>query len=253
MGYKRRGRRKYSKKFNARRNGLSKKLSKLSSFVYKTIENKTITTESDVFLPAGVWTAKDLTYMSQATGPTVVQRIGAKVTITSLQCKLTFSNLKPYQSIRVMIVQFPNLQTPGAPIVHLGEVLQYSSPVPPISENQVIQSMYKLNSSLKFRILYNKVISSRITPTIIETAAGTAQAGPPPALASWPTYTNYGNQVFLNIRVKMKNNVLAFLPGALAITPYKNMCVLYTFNNNVLAHSTPIQLSEQTRMKYRDA
>lgn len=152
-----------SKKGRKSRNTLSKKVSNLANFVYKTIEKKQITMVSDIHDDANNnisdanWNYVELTRMGQnPTGSRNNNRVGNDITMQSINFTMMIEDWQPGYIGRLLIVQYSNKTTaPGG--ADLEQILEYgttdASTTPPVLEPHVIQSPYRVGSTLKYKVL----------------------------------------------------------------------------------------------------
>lgn len=227
---------------------LSKKVAKLSKFVYKTIERKQVTTHNETtFTPTqtpnnvisdALWTGCELTEMQpNPTGAGNAQRIGNSLTVSSLSLKIMFESINPEWKVRLMVVQFPNPQGALDTQSLVGNVLQYSEidAANETRESHVIMSPYKVGGTTKYRVLYDRLFTA-------------------------PTGAN-SNLLIKNVKISSKtkgfNNLVDFRADAPASgSPYKNNVFAFwrmTDNNLNIGAPTIKDVSFITRMTYRDA
>ena len=222
---------------------ISKKLTKLSKFVYKTIEPKQISKVWSEIATGATWSYEDLTEMPSGTTATNVGRIGNTVTLTSINLKMSFNKVSPFVTSRVLIIQFPCLDLDLSPATIMPHILQYShvDVVAGININHVLLSGYKVASALKFNILVDDLVQSRSASNLYEDALQN------PIYAGQQVIRKY----ILAKRVRQKS--IQFLPGAGATAAYKNIIVMYTINNNILLDAPSINYDAYNRFNYRDA
>ena len=150
------------KRFRKRRkNTVSKRLSKLSKFVYKTIETKYVdrNTNSHGVQPLSAIDFKviALTDMPDATGPLNDERVGDKITLQSFQANLYFKNLTGTDYLRILVVQFDDLDT-YIPSLDIPGILQFNNTTLAGDNMEPILSPYKCGPGKKFRILKDMLI-----------------------------------------------------------------------------------------------
>lgn len=224
---------------------LAKKVNKLANFVYKTIELKYADDRNaPLVINNSDWVRWPLTDISAGTGSTNDERIGDKVTISSLHVGVAFDKLQGDDFIRVLVVQFDDLDDPSANLV-MPEILEYGNVAnnnPSGNSMDQIMSPYKAGSSYKFSILYDQVLS----PLNRKQISVSEQVGAINA------------QRLLTIRNKdLKNykKVIGFLPGQNQQRPITNGIYMYIYSTSSRLTSTD-GASEAfviNRMKYRDA
>lgn len=238
-------RKRFSRKFRKKRSTLSKKLSKLSKFVYKTIEAKY---NDNRFQPLVIsstgWVRWALSDIDAGTGATNDERIGDKATISSINTHVAFNKLQGDDFIRVLIVQFADLDDPIASLA-IPSLLEYGN----VSNNnpnglnmEQIMSPYKVGSALKYKILYDKVLS----PLNRKQISVSEQVGAINA------------QRLLSIKnkdLKKYNNVIGFQPGQAQQRPITNGIYMYIYSTS--SRQTSVDGASNafvvSRMKYRDA
>lgn len=241
-------RKRYTKKFSRKRKTLGKRLSKLSKFVYKTIERKQVTLHNETDFGPGItpnntisditWTGCELTQMdSNPTGPDNDQRIGNSITVSNLNFRIMFEDISPEWRVRLMIVQFPNPQGSLAINDLVADVLQYPEIAASneTTESHVIMSPYRVGGTVRYKILYDKVFTA-------------------------PTGAN-SNLLTRNISINAKTrgfkNLIEFnaaQPNSVA--PYKGNVVAFwrmTDNNLNIVTPTRKDVAFIRRMTYRDA
>lgn len=238
--------RSYKKKRKFRKkNTLSKKLTKLSKFVYKTIEAK----YNDArFQPLPIsssgWVRWALSDIDDGTGATNSERIGDKVTISSISTHLAFDKLQGDDFIRVLVVQFDDLDDPIASLA-IPSILEYgnvSNNNPNGNNMSQIMSPYKVGSALKFKVLYDKVLS----PLNRKQISVSEQVTPINA----QRYLTIPNK-----SLRKYNNVLGFQPGQNQDRPIQNGIYMYVYStsNRLTSVDGVTNAFVITRMKYRDA
>lgn len=241
---------KYPKRYNKKKykrkgNTLKQKVTKLSNFVYKTIERKQVTTRSDIADPAtnnisdGLWNFTELTKMDiNPTGARNNNRIGNDITMSSIKFNFGIEDWQPTYEGRMIIVQYPNkLTAPSGNDPQL--FLEYgdvdAGAVPPILEGHVIQSLYRPGSTCKYRIL--KDIKIRLRHGQLK-----------------------GSLLFINTTITKKDGmkeVLSFnAEDPTSLSAFKNNIFAYwrfTDGNTNIGPATRLEMQYQHRMTYRDS
>ena len=243
MPYKKRS--KFSRRFRKKRSTLSKKLSKLSKFVYKTIETKY---SDDRYQPLIInrsgWVRWALTDVQGATGPTNDERIGDKLTISSLKTSISIDKCQGDDYLRILVIQFSDIDDPVANIV-IPEVLEYgvvANNNPDGNDMDPIMSPFKAGSEYKFKVLYDKVLA----PLNRKQISVSEQVNP----------INAKRMIVINNKdLRKYNNVLGFQPGQAQQRPIQNGIYMYIYSTSQRLTSVDgaSKAFVLTRMKYRDA
>ena len=233
---------KYTRRFRKKRNTLSKKLTKLSKFVYKTIETKYIDRGTNnhglKVLSAVDFQVFPLTDIPDGTGATDDERIGDKVTLQSFQANLYIKNLTGTDYVRILVVQFDDLDT-YIPSLDIPGILQYPTTTNAGDNMEPILSPYKCGPGKKFKVLCDKLL----TP-LNQRQFGMDQAS---------VYANRAIKIHSR-NCKKFNNQIRFLTGNSQSRPIQNGIALYIgTNSSELVTSDMVQVTCQTRMKYKDA
>lgn len=248
------------KRYRKRKSSLKKKVSKLSKFVYRTIEPKQVSrfiNPSSQGISNQSWYIHDLTQMPFAVGSDNNERVGNAVTIQSIKMRVMFKNMIPSTNIRCLVIQFPNEQLEnvtvsnplGLPqdIRNMAAILQwplYDPLAPPVSidENIPILSQYKVGSNTKFKVLHDKVYSAPGASYVYNATSAliSARAG-------------LNKIVSINCTPKGSGKVLSFKVGSTQQFAVKNRVLAFFINNapDGTIERSPIGIS--SRMTYRDA
>ena len=185
-----------------------------------------------------------MTDIDAGTGATDDERIGDKVTISSLQCKLAIDKCQGDDHIRILVVQFKDLDDPQANLV-MPEILQYGNVAnnnPDGNDMDQILSPYKQSSTYKYRILYDRVLKPLNRKQI--------------NVAEQITPINATRMVNIkNSDLRAYDKVLSFLPGQNQQRPIQNGVYLYIYStsNRLISTSGASKVFPIVRMKYRDA
>lgn len=246
-------RKRRSRRGRKKRNTLSKKVNKLSQFVYKTIEHKQATYVNSIANGSNEGTITDTNWQfveltrfrNNATGATNETRVGNDITLSSIQFNLMFADWQASYVGRLIIVQYPNL-TKTINQSNMADVLEFgltdSSITPPVLEQHLMVSPYKVGSEQSFKIL--KDIPIRLH----NGAASDA--------------TPNGQSLKYNIKLSKKTcpkmqNVISFkadTPGS--VSPYKGNIVAYwrfsDLNTNVIG-GLQKECYFTYRISYRDS
>ncbi|AXQ66222.1 MAG: putative capsid protein [Cressdnaviricota sp.] len=261
MPYKKKTMRKRRRgRFSKRRSSLKNKVSKLTKFVYRTIEPKQVTRFVNATaqgLSSTSWFIHDLTEMQFAVGSENNERIGNSVTIQSIKMRMMFKNMIPSTNIRCLVIQFPNEQLEnlttanplGLPldIRNMSAILQwplFDPLAPPVSqdENVTILSQYKVGSNTKFKVLHDKVYS----------APGASYVWNPTSSAL-SSRAGLNRVVNLNCTPRGAGKVLSFKVGATQQFAVKNRVLAFFINNAPQGTSERSPIGISSRMTYRDA
>lgn len=233
------------KKFYPKKNSLAKvnkKLNRLSKFVNQTIETKYIdrdfASHGAQILSAVAFQVIPLTDMPDGTGARDDERIGDKITLNSFQTNLYFNNLTGTDYVRILIVQFDDLDT-YIPSLDIPGILQFSNTTLAGDNMGPILSPFKCGPGKKFKVLYDRLI----TPL------------------NQRQFSMSQSSVYANLAVKIHSkqckkfdHQIKFLTGAAQSRPIQNGIAMYIgTNSSELVTSDMIQFVAQTRMKYKDA
>ena len=235
------------KKRSYRRKGTSlarvnKRINRLSKFVNQTIETKYVDRGTNNHgvkaLSAVDFQVIPLTDMPSGTGSTDDERIGDKITLQSFQANLYFKNLTGTDYLRILVVQFDDLDT-YIPSLDIPGILQYPTTTASGDNMEPILSPYKCGPGKKFKVLKDMLIKP---------------------MNQRQFNMNQGS-VFANLAVKIHskncnkfNNQIRFLTGASQSRPIQNGIAIYVgTNSDQLTTATQVQFVAQTRMKYKDA
>lgn len=243
-------RKRYGKKKRySRKKGkaLSKKVSALSKFVYKTIERKQVTLHNETdfgqqapnnIITDAQWTGCELTEMdSNPTGASNEQRIGNSITLGSLNLRIMFEDITPQWKVRLLIVQFPNPQGVLTANALMQAVLAYPeiNASNETTEGHVIQSPYRVGGPVKYRVLYDSLFTA---PTAYSTSLLT-------------------RNIKINSKTKGFKNILEFRADQPnSVSAYKqNVFAFWRMTDNNLNIGAPTikDVSFIRRMTYRDA
>lgn len=229
-------RKKYMKKRKTKKGkkSLSKKLSKLSKFVYKTIEKKQVDF-ANIFLTFNnlAWRSQQLCKFDpihispgvpiNPNGPHNAQRIGNSITLgPSIACALYIESLDTNDNIRIIAVQWASKNSIVQPLTDPELFLEDAG-----SNFQCLTSPYKIGSTEKYKILYDKLINPKYAKTTL----------------------------LHKFKVRGYNNLITYSPNSLpqvAAAPVQNSIVLYLFCSNSSAAVAPIATLGH-RMTFRDA
>lgn len=225
---------------------LRKKVAKLANFVYKTIElKKNDVREAPRTIASTGWEMFDLTDIDAGTGSRDDERIGSKVTISTIKTSLSLAKLQGDDFIRILVCQFDDLDGSQVTYDTVHSVLEYGNPANNIAggyEMDPILSPYRMASDIKYKVLYDKVLSplSRKQINVAEQVA--------PINA----------RRILHIRssqFKPFKKVLTFLSGQNQVKPETNgiYMFIYSTSTRLAAVDGASTALVQTRMKYRDA
>lgn len=237
--------RKQLRRRRKKNNTLSKRLTKLSNFVYKTIELKYA---DDRFQPLIVsragWVRWPLTDIQAGTGSTNDERIGDKVTISGLKTCIAFDKLQGDDHMRVLVVQFDDVDDPVANVV-IPQILEYGN----VANNNAdgndmdqIMSPFKAGGEYKFKILYDKVLAPLNRKQI--------------SVSEQVTPINAQRLLTItNKELRSYKKVLGFQPGQAQQRPITNGIYMYIYSTSQRLTSTDgaSQAFVINRMKYRDA
>ena len=239
MPLKRRTRKRKSRK----RTTLSKKVAKLSNFVYKTIELK----YNDVryapqTLSGTSWRVWALTDIDAGVGPLNDERVGDKATISTIDTKVYLNNLTGTDFVRAIVVQYPDkdqgLDTDPQ------DFLEYGNPAnnqPGAWDNMdQIMTPYKAGSQLNFKVLYDVTLSPLNQKQFLINQGGAVNA----------------NRLLhiKNKDLKKYHKVLGYQPGQNQSRPQTHGIYLYLYSNSwQLIPESSVHASVMVRMKYRDA
>lgn len=223
---------------------VSKRLTKLTKFVYKTIETK----YNDIrYAPAGIqatgWTSWSLADIDAGTGSTNDERVGDQVTISSLKTQISIDKCQGDDYVRVMIVQFDDVDDAESS-TYPDNILEYNVASNNASGNNMdpIMSPYKAGSALKFKILYDKVLHPLNRKQI--------------SVSEQVSAINCKRMITINNSdLRKYNDVLHFQPGANQTRPIRNGIYLYIYSTSERLTSVDGQSNAFVvhRMKYRDA
>jgi hypothetical protein len=234
--------RKYRKRRSKKSKSLSKRVSKLANFVYKTIETKYVDRGTNSHglktLSAVDFQVVPLTDMPDGTGATDDERIGDKVTLQSFQANLYIKNLTGTDYLRILVVQFDDLDT-YIPSLDIPGILQYPTTTLAGDNMEPILSPYKCGPGKKFKILKDMLIKP-----LNQRQFNMNQAS-----------------VFGNLAIKIHskncrkfNDQIRFLTGSSQSRPIQNGIAIYVgTNSDQLTTASMVQFTAQTRMKYKDA
>jgi len=235
----------YKKKSNKKYTSLTKKLNKLSNFVYKTIELKYNDDRyNPIICSRSGWSRWPLTDISAGTGSTNDERVGDKVTISSLKVSVAFDKLQGDDFMRVLVIQFADVDDPVANVV-IPEVLEYGNVAnnnPSGNDMDQIMSPFKAGGEYKFKVLYDKVLH----PLDRKQISVSEQTNPINA------------QRLLQIRnkeLRKYDKVLGFQPGQNQSRPIQNGIYMYIYSTSQRLTSVDgaTEAFVINRMKYRDA
>lgn len=228
-------RKRYQKKSYAKKKKktLNAKVSKLTKFVYRTIEKKQIDF-ANIFL-----TFNDLSWRSQQlckfdpisiggvpinpNGPHNSQRIGNQITLApSIDCRLYITSLDTNDNIRIIAVQWASKNGVVNPNLDPDLFLQDTASIP-----TKLMSNYRIGSREKYKILYDRVINTKYAKTTL----------------------------LHKFKVRGYNPVITYganQTAAASQLPTENSIVLYLYCSNGSATVAPYAFL-QHRLTYRDA
>lgn len=236
---------KRKRKFRKKRATLSKKLSKLSKFVYKTIEAKYNDARfQPLVIGSNGWVRWALSDIDDGTGATNTERVGDKATIQSITTSVAFDKLQGDDFMRVLVVQFDDLDDPIASLA-IPSILEYgnvSNNNPNGNNMDQIMSPYKVGSALKFKVLYDKVLTPLNRKQI--------------SVSEQVTAINAQRLLTIpNKSLRKYNNVIGFQPGQNQQRPIQNGIYMYIYStsNRLTSVDGASEAFVITRMKYRDA
>jgi len=228
------------RKRRKKRTTLAKKVNNLSKFVYKTIEAKYVDQAPIDFgmqtLNAVSFLSFPLTDIPNATGVLDTERIGDKITVQSISPTLYFSNLTGTDYLRIIVVQWDDLDN-YIPSLDIPSILQYPSNSVQGENIEPMISPYKVGAGKRFKILYDRLLTPQNQKQF--TLAHTAVIA--------------NRVVKVNIKKKFKSTI-KFLTGSNQTRPVQNGICMYVGTNspNLLAGNM-IRVGCMNRMKYRDA
>lgn len=241
-----RRKRQYRKKYSNVNKSLKKKLDKLAKDYYSTVElKKNDVREAPRQIQATSWELFDLSDIDAGTGSRDDERVGSKVTISSIQTHMAFNKIQGDDFIRILICQFDDLDGSQVSADTVHSVLEYGNPANNIAsglEMDPILSPYKMASDIKYKVLYDKVLSpiDRKQISVAEQVA--------PIIARRVLYINSG-------QFRSFKKVLTFLSGQNQVKPETNGIYMFIYSTSTRLTSVDgaSTVYVQTRMKYRDA
>lgn len=236
-----------SKKSNGNRSGRRRirkgrksvlsKIKRLTTFVDKTFETKTVDGYGEnILLNHTQPDMINLTHQAAADGVDANERIGNNITLMSMGLKLGFRNMSCDDVIRVIVAQFFCNETGAQATANsLHSVLEYggmtSGGIYSYDVDLILLSPYRVNSDVKNKVLFDQTYTTDTHRT------GESTDG------AWRKCNFF----------KKWENGLTVSYGNGAGHPQMNQIVCYIICSNANIISDTVRLDYTRRMRYKDA